>query len=428
MDAAGKDGVIRTVFSTLSPHGVKEYCFKAPTAEELSHDYLWRFWSALPARGNISIFNRSYYEDVLIGKVHNLYENQIMPERIDKENLIETRYREINDYEKYLYGTGTRVVKIFLNVSKDEQAKRFISRIDVPRKNWKISEGDIKEREYWDEYQEAFETMINKTATKNCPWYVVPADRKWYARLIVSRIVLETLREVDPQFPVVSDEDMERIEEYRESLVNSLSEYQKMKFLKESDDAEANEGGSEESAENIPENTEDGATAPVDEEGSADGNEETLGNETVTTNNEEQVEGSDIVNSTETENESSDNEVADVNSDDEKSEDDSEKDDSSKEDEEDKKAEDEDDEDEDEKEEKSSKKSKHEKKSKKWKKKRKKALKKLKSFKTEEEKKAYIKKMIAKGKYGYFVEEDDIEEGKCPFEEAENVSIEIVTE
>jgi hypothetical protein len=351
-----------------------------------------------------------------------------MPERIDKDNLIETRYREINDYEKYLYGTGTRVVKIFLNVSKDEQAKRFISRIDVPRKNWKISEGDIKEREYWDEYQEAFETMVNKTATKNCPWYVVPADRKWYARLIVSRIVLETLREVDPQFPVVSDEDMERIEEYRESLVNSLSEYQKMKFLKESEDAEANEGGSEESAENISENTEEGAITPADEEGKVNGCEETPGGETVTTNNEEQVEGSDIVNSTETENESSIDEVVDANSDDEKSEDDSEKDDDSKEDEADKKEEDEEDEDEDEKEEKSSKKSKHEKKSKKWKKKRKKALKKLKSFKTEEEKKAYIKKMIAKGKYGYFVEEDDIEEGKCPFEEAENVSLEIVTE
>ena len=428
MDAAGKDGVIRTVFSTLSPHGVKEYCFKAPTAEELSHDYLWRFWSALPARGNISIFNRSYYEDVLIGRVHKLYENQIMPERIDKDNLIETRYREINDYEKYLYGTGTRVVKIFLNVSKDEQAKRFISRIDVPRKNWKISEGDIKEREYWDEYQEAFETMINKTATKNCPWYVVPADRKWYARLIVSRIVLETLREVDPQFPVVSDEDMERIEEYRESLVNSLSEYQKMKFLKESEDAEANDGSSEESTESISENAEEGATTPADEEGKVNGCEETPSGETVTTNNEEQAEGSDVVNSTETENESSGDKVVDANSDDEKTEDDSEKDDESKEDEADKQEEDEEDEDEDEKEEKSSKKSKHEKKSKKWKKKRKKALKKLKSFKTEEEKKAYIKKMIAKGKYGYFVEEDDIEEGKCPFEEAENVSIEIVTE
>jgi polyphosphate kinase 2 (PPK2 family) len=136
MDAAGKDGVIRTVFSTLSPHGVKEFCFKAPTNEELSHDYLWRFWPALPARGNISIFNRSYYEDVLIGKVHKLYENQLVPERLKGTDVIQKRYDEINNYEDYLYNNGMRVVKIFLNVSKKEQAKRFISRIDTPSKNW----------------------------------------------------------------------------------------------------------------------------------------------------------------------------------------------------------------------------------------------------------------------------------------------------
>ena len=223
MDAAGKDGCIRTVFSTLSPHGVKEFCFKVPSSEELSHDYLWRFWSALPPRGNISIFNRSYYEDVLVGKVHKLYKNQTMPDRFKNHNVISNRYKEINDFERYLYNNGTRVVKIFLNVSKDEQAKRFISRIDTPRKNWKISEGDIKEREYWDEYQDAFEKMINKTSNKRCPWYVVPADKKWYARLIVSRIVLATLKEIDPQFPVVTDEDMDRIQGYKDSLLNSLT-------------------------------------------------------------------------------------------------------------------------------------------------------------------------------------------------------------
>ena len=430
MDAAGKDGVIRTVFSTLSPHGVKEYCFKAPTAEELSHDYLWRFWSALPARGNISIFNRSYYEDVLIGKVHKLYENQIMPERIDKDNLIETRYREINDYEKYLYGTGTRVVKIFLNVSKDEQAKRFISRIDVPRKNWKISEGDIKEREYWDEYQEAFETMINKTATKNCPWYVVPADRKWYARLIVSRIVLETLREVDPQFPVVSDEDMDRIEEYRESLVESLSEHQKEKFLKEMEaqsNAFVNEETSDEN-EVLDGTAIDNCTVEVNNEETD--NTETKSIDAVDSENENGTpENSNPSVSVENENETSEKENSDTDTE-EKNKEVSEENDETKDEEkgeEEDGEESEDDEDEDNKEEKS-KKSKHEKKSKKWKKKRKKALKKMKSFKTEEERKVYINKMIAKGKYGYFVEEDDIEEGKCPFEEAENVSIEIVTE
>lgn len=224
MDAAGKDGTIRTVFSTLSPHGVKEYCFKTPSNEELSHDYLWRFWSALPAKGNISIFNRSYYEDVLIGKVHKLYEKQPVPDRLKNVDIIERRYKEINDFERYLYNTGTRVVKIFLNVSKDEQAKRFISRIDTPRKNWKISENDIKEREYWDDYQEAFETMINKTSRKNCPWYVVPADHKWYMRLIVSRIVLKTLEEINPKFPTIEESEFEKIEKYRAELEESIND------------------------------------------------------------------------------------------------------------------------------------------------------------------------------------------------------------
>lgn len=223
MDAAGKDGCIRTVFSTLSPHGVKEFCFKTPSTEELSHDYLWRFWSAMPAKGNISIFNRSYYEDVLVGKVHKLYENQLIPDRLKGIDVIQKRYREINEFEKYLYNNGTRIVKIFLNVSKDEQAKRFISRIDTPRKNWKVSENDIKEREYWDEYQEAFETMINRTSSKRSPWYVVPADHKWYARLIVSRIVIETLEEINPQFPIISNDDMEKIYSYKETLENSIS-------------------------------------------------------------------------------------------------------------------------------------------------------------------------------------------------------------
>lgn len=223
MDAAGKDGTIHTVFSTLSPHGVKEFCFKAPSAEELSHDYLWRFWSALPAKGHISIFNRSYYEDVLIGKVHKLYENQLVPDRLKNVDVIAKRYKEINDFERYLYNNGTRVIKIFLNVSKEEQAKRFISRIDTPRKNWKISEGDIKEREYWDEYQEAFESMINETSCKTSPWYVVPADHKWYARLIVSRIVLNTLKEINPQFPTISDEELEKVQAYRDELEKSLN-------------------------------------------------------------------------------------------------------------------------------------------------------------------------------------------------------------
>ena len=222
MDAAGKDGVIRTVFNTLSPHGVREYCSKVPSSEESSHDYLWRFWSAMPARGNISIFNRSYYEDVLVGKVHKLWESQILPDRMRKTDIIGQRYEQIKNFEKYLYDTGTRVIKIFLNVSKEEQARRFISRIDTEKKNWKISSGDIKERKFWDDYMEAFETMVNETSTEVTPWYVVPADHKWYARLTVSRIVLKTLEEIDPQWPVISDEELEAVQEYRKELAASL--------------------------------------------------------------------------------------------------------------------------------------------------------------------------------------------------------------
>lgn len=224
MDAAGKDGVIRTVFSTLSPHGVKEFCFKVPSSEEKSHDFLWRFWSALPSKGFISIFNRSYYEDVLVGKVHEFYKNDIVPDRMKKADIIADRYRQINNFESYLYETGTRVVKIFLNVSKDEQARRFISRIDTPRKNWKVSPGDLKEREYWDDYMVAFEKMVNETSTKNSPWYVVPADHKWFARLLVSRIVRKTLEEINPHYPPIEEETLKSLKEYRNTLVASLGD------------------------------------------------------------------------------------------------------------------------------------------------------------------------------------------------------------
>ncbi len=224
MDAAGKDGVIRTVFSTLSPHGVKEFCFKVPSAEEKSHDFLWRFWSALPPRGFISIFNRSYYEDVLVGKVHEFYKSDIVPDRMKDSDVIQDRYRQIKDFERYLYETGTRVIKIFLNVSKDEQARRFISRIDTPRKNWKVSSGDLREREYWDSYMEAFETMVNETSTPESPWYVVPADHKWFARLLVSRIVRKTLEEIDPQYPPLDEATKSSLQEYRAKLIDSLGE------------------------------------------------------------------------------------------------------------------------------------------------------------------------------------------------------------
>lgn len=222
MDAAGKDGIIRTVFSILSPHGVKEFCFKAPSTEELAHDYLWRFWPALPAKGFVSLFNRSYYEDVLVGKVHKLYENQLKADRINNKEIIEKRYMDIANFEKYLYDNSISVVKLFLNISKDEQAQRFISRIDTPRKNWKVSVNDMKERQYWDDYQAAFETMVNKTATKYSPWYVIPADRKWAARTIVSQIVSESFKQLNPKWPQVDPAEAKSFAEERAKLISQL--------------------------------------------------------------------------------------------------------------------------------------------------------------------------------------------------------------
>ena len=230
MDAAGKDGAVRAVLSCLSPQGVSEHSFKVPSSEENRHDYLWRFWDALPEKGSISIFNRSYYEDVLVQKVHKIYEKNKYADRIDRSDMIEKRYEQIRGFEKYLWENSIRVVKIFLNVSKEEQARRFISRIDTPKKNWKFSSGDIDERAYWDDYMDAYETCINRTARKNAPWYVVPADHKWYARLIISRIVLNELKNMDPKWPVLDEEEKLKLAGYREMLIKETD-------LREEDDS-----------------------------------------------------------------------------------------------------------------------------------------------------------------------------------------------
>lgn len=224
MDAAGKDGTIRAVLSALSPHGVHEVAFKAPSSEELAHDYLWRVASKTPAKGEIAIFNRSHYEDVLIGKVRELYKSQANARRIDLDKVIVNRYEDIRNFEEYLYRNNVRTVKIFLNVSKDEQARRFLSRIEEPEKNWKFSGSDYDERKYWDQYQEAFESAINATSTTHCPWYVVPADHKWYMRYVVSEIILETLKEMDPRFPEVTKERLETFAGYKEEILKELPE------------------------------------------------------------------------------------------------------------------------------------------------------------------------------------------------------------
>ena len=224
MDAAGKDGAVRAVLSCLSPQGVSEHSFKVPSAEENRHDYLWRFWDALPEKGCISIFNRSYYEDVLVQKIHKYYESNRYADRIDRDKIIEKRYGQIRNFEEYLWDNSIRVVKIFLNVSKEEQAKRFIARIDEPEKNWKFSASDIKERRLWDEYMDAYETCINRTSWKDSPWYVVPADHKWYARLVISRIILDELMSMDPKWPVLPDEEKAELAEYRKMLTDEGTE------------------------------------------------------------------------------------------------------------------------------------------------------------------------------------------------------------
>ena len=222
MDAAGKDGTIRAVLTCLSPHGVTEAAFKAPSSNELAHDYLWRIAAQVPAKGEIAIFNRSHYEDVLIGKVKELYRSQANARRIDLDKVIEYRYEDINHFEEYLYRNNIRTVKIFLNVSKDEQAKRFLSRIEEPEKNWKFSGSDYEERVYWDAYMEAFESAINATSTKHCPWYVVPADHKWYMRYVVSEIILATLKDMDPRYPEVTPERLATFAKYKEDLLKEL--------------------------------------------------------------------------------------------------------------------------------------------------------------------------------------------------------------
>ena len=227
MDAAGKDGTIAAALTCLSPHGVYEAAFKSPSSIEMGHDYLWRVEQEMPMKGDIAIFNRSHYEEVLIYRVKKLWKNQANARRLDPERLLEYRYEDICNYERYLWHNSIRTLKIFLNVSKEEQARRFLSRIEEPEKNWKFSESDYEERKYWDDYQEAFEIAINRTATKEAPWYVVPADHKWYMRYVVSEIILHTLKKMDPQYPEVTKARLEQFATYKEALEKELGKGKK---------------------------------------------------------------------------------------------------------------------------------------------------------------------------------------------------------
>lgn len=204
MDAAGKDSTIKHVMSGVNPQGCVVHSFKQPSHEELAHSFLWRAMMHIPQRGYIGVFNRSYYEDVLVVRVHDLQRGYAMPSRcidMDPDKFFEKRYRQISDFEEYLWDNGYRVVKFFLNESKAEQAKRFLARINDESKNWKFSDADIKERALWDEYQNAYEKAIGKTASKHAPWYVIPADQKWFARYLVSEAIVGVLEDIDPRYP-----------------------------------------------------------------------------------------------------------------------------------------------------------------------------------------------------------------------------------
>jgi PPK2 family polyphosphate:nucleotide phosphotransferase len=225
MDAAGKDGTIKHVMSGLNPQGTQVYSFKTPTDIELEHEYLWRTNRFLPQRGNFGIYNRSYYEEVLIVKVHpEFLLRQQLPDvkRVEDvgHDFWEKRYRQINDMERHLVENGTIVLKFFLNVSKDEQKKRFLKRIDDDARNWKFSSADVKERKSWDKYMDAYSAMLTHTSTENAPWYVIPADNKWFMRYAVSNVIINKLRELDLKFPTLPEVEKNRLEEAKVMLMN----------------------------------------------------------------------------------------------------------------------------------------------------------------------------------------------------------------
>ncbi len=222
MDAAGKDGTIRHVMSGVNPQGCQVFSFKAPSHEELDHNFLWRCMKALPELGRIGIFNRSYYEDVLVVKVHPELINSAQVGAPDKK-LWEKRYQDINNFEKHLARNGTVILKFFLHLSKDEQKKRFMARLDDPEKNWKFSLGDLSERERWDDYQKAYEEAIRATSTKHAPWYVIPADRKYVSRAMVADIIVSTIKDLGLEYPQVSGEQKADLVKARAVLENEGS-------------------------------------------------------------------------------------------------------------------------------------------------------------------------------------------------------------
>jgi PPK2 family polyphosphate:nucleotide phosphotransferase len=219
MDAAGKDGAIKHVMSGVNPQGCQVYSFKAPSPEDLDHDFLWRCIKCLPERGRIGIFNRSYYEETLVVRVHREFlEKQKLPPELVTKDIWNERFQDIRSFERYLTRNGVAIRKFFLHVSNKEQKKRFLERIEEPEKNWKFSANDAKERGHWDDYMEAYEDMIRNTATKNAPWYVVPADNKWFTRVVVAAAVIEALSSLDLHYPKVDDEKLKELAAAKRAL------------------------------------------------------------------------------------------------------------------------------------------------------------------------------------------------------------------
>jgi PPK2 family polyphosphate:nucleotide phosphotransferase len=221
LDAGGKDGTIKHVMSGVNPEGVDVWSFKTPSLEELKHDFLWRTTRCLPGRGQIGIFNRSYYEEVLIVRVHpEILQNEKLPGKLVTKHIWRERFEDINCFERHLTRNGIAVVKFFLHVSKQEQKRRFMERLDNPEKNWKFSADDVKEREHWDAYQDAYEEMIEHTAAPHAPWYVVPADNKWFTRLLVSQAIVEALKSMKLSYPKVAGKEKAALQEARQELDN----------------------------------------------------------------------------------------------------------------------------------------------------------------------------------------------------------------
>ncbi len=238
LDASGKDSAIKYVFSGINPQGVKVHYYKAPTSEELAHDYLWRIHQNIPRRGEIAVFNRSHYEDLVTVQAEEIWKSYHMSERVlddTKKKFFEKRYEQVNNFEKYLYENSYRMVKIFLHVSKEEQTGQLLERIELPEKNWKFRADDLKVRDKYDAYLKCFNDVINRTSTKKAPWYVLPGDQRWYTRYLITEILLDVLKDCKPEYPELPDDEKAKLDDCRKVLSEAMEEYESSKSEKKSE-------------------------------------------------------------------------------------------------------------------------------------------------------------------------------------------------